>query len=426
MMSELDIFTKSADNLSVEKSLFSNYQPLSSLDGNGPIEFYIAGSSDYYLDLSQTLLQVKVKVLTSTGADLTTEVVAPVNNFFHSLFNKIDLQVQDKLIGDTNTTYPYKSYLETLLSYGQDAKQSQLSTELFYKESDTNVIKQFANPQSGTKKRQEKIVNSKSLEMLGHLHLDLFHSDRYLINNIPIKVRLHRSKPEFCLISTVDTKEFKVIFETAILFIKKVKVSPGIQLAHAKVMESGTTAKYPYTTTGVRYFSVAAGLTDVSRDNLFLGVLPSKLFICLTSTSAFDGTITQNPFQFQHYHLNHLAAVSDSETFPTKPFTPNFDLSHYTREYLSLFSTLHTQMRNEGNYLTYSDYLTGNTIFGIDLSADICRSSATLEPHKQGNLRIEMRFKNPLPENVTCLIYFEYNSLMEIDKSRNVLLDSTI
>lgn len=206
MISELDIFAKSADNLSVEKSLFSNYQPLSSLDGNGPIEFYIAGSSDYYLDLSQTLLQVKVKVLTSTGADLTTEVVAPVNNFFHSLFNKIDLQVQDKLIGDTNTTYPYKSYLETLLSYGQDAKQSQLSTELFYKESDTDVIKQFANAQSGTKKRQEKIGNSKSLEMLGHLHLDLFHSDRYLINNIPIKVRLHRSKPEFCLISTVDTK----------------------------------------------------------------------------------------------------------------------------------------------------------------------------------------------------------------------------
>lgn len=406
MLSELDIFARTVDNLSVEKSLFSTYQPLSSLDGNGPIEFFIAGSSDYYLDLSQTLLQVKVKVLTDKGVDLTTEVVAPVNNFFHSLFNKIELQVQDKIIGDTNTTYPYKSYLETLLNFGQEAKESQLSTELFYNEPENDVIKQFATVSSGTKKRQTKIEKSQSVEMLGRLHLDLFHSEKYLINNVSLKMRLHRSKPEFCLISTTAAKDFKISFESAVLFVKKVKISVGIQLAHAKVMESGATAKYPYTTTGVRYFSVASGLTDVSRDNLFLGILPSKLLICLTSTASFDGTLTSNPFRFPHYNLNHLAAVSDSETFPTKPFTPNFDLNHYTREYISLFSVLNLHMRNDGNCIKYDDYVTGNAIYAIDLSSDICRSSSSLEPHKQGNLRVEMRFSKPLPENVTCLNSF--------------------
>ena len=47
---------------------------------------------------------------------------------------------------------------------------------------------------------------------------------------IDLKIKLIRSKPEFCLMG--DGK-FKIALEHASLFVRKVQVSPGVLLGHA-------------------------------------------------------------------------------------------------------------------------------------------------------------------------------------------------
>jgi hypothetical protein len=42
---------------------------------------------------------------------------------------------------------------------------------------------------------------------------------------------------------------------------------------------------------------------------------------------------------------------------------------------------------------------------------------------RQGNVRIEARFKKPLPEPVTCILYAEFPGYIEIDSSRNVTVE---
>ena len=71
----------------------------------------------------------------NTGVDLTDDAaVGPRNLFLHSMFSQVDVSLNGTLITPSTNTYPYRAMIETLLSYGEDAKKSQLSSALFYKD----------------------------------------------------------------------------------------------------------------------------------------------------------------------------------------------------------------------------------------------------------------------------------------------------
>jgi len=55
-------------------------------------------------------------------------------------------------------------------------------------------------------------------------------------------------------------------------------------------------------------------------------------------------------------------------------------------------------------------------ILAFDLIADQSNSTIRLNLVSQGTTRIEGRFSEPLAETVTCLVYCEYDSMIDIDK----------
>jgi hypothetical protein len=77
---------------------------------------------------------VRAKI-TRVNDDLdAADTVGPVNNFLHSLFSQVDVSLNGTLITNSTNTYAYRAYIETLLSYGLEAKSSQLTSALFYKD----------------------------------------------------------------------------------------------------------------------------------------------------------------------------------------------------------------------------------------------------------------------------------------------------
>ena len=50
------------------------------------------------------------------------------------LFSQVDVSLNGTLITASTNTYPYRAMIETLLSYGEDAKRTQLTSALFYKD----------------------------------------------------------------------------------------------------------------------------------------------------------------------------------------------------------------------------------------------------------------------------------------------------
>jgi len=136
--SELDLFSVPPTHTSMEQGSWVEYHPPTSVRDGGPIEFEISGTGEDYLDFANSKLYVKAKITQNTGADLTDDAaVGPCNLLLHSMFSQVDVSLNGTLITSSTNTYPYRAMIETLLSYGENAKKSQLSSARSYKDVNT-------------------------------------------------------------------------------------------------------------------------------------------------------------------------------------------------------------------------------------------------------------------------------------------------
>ena len=111
--------------------------------------------------------------------------VAPMNFFLHFLFGQLEIDLNGRTISDGNSTYPYRTYLKTLLSYGEEAKNTHLTSFLFYKSTAGKMdelvqTKANADANLGLKKRASFTSESKVVDMIGRLHADIFNQDKYV------------------------------------------------------------------------------------------------------------------------------------------------------------------------------------------------------------------------------------------------------
>ena len=61
----------------------------------------------------------------------------------------------------------------------------------------------------------------KSVAMEGRIHFDLFEQDRYILGAVPIKIKLVRSRNPFCLVSSVENPNFKVVIEECLFRVRR-------------------------------------------------------------------------------------------------------------------------------------------------------------------------------------------------------------
>ena len=77
--------------------------------------------------------------------------------------------------------------------------------------------------------------------------------DRYLLNGVNLKMKFHRSKNSFCLLTPTPANNYRVKIVDAALYVRKVVVSSQVALSHAKMLHT-VTAKYPLRRVGVKTF----------------------------------------------------------------------------------------------------------------------------------------------------------------------------
>ncbi|GFU88482.1 uncharacterized protein TNCV_3354211 [Trichonephila clavipes] len=134
----------------------------------------------------------------------------------------VDVCLNERTVSSSNNTYPYRAIIETFLNHGYDSKTSQLTSELYYKDTAGRMNVYDENdkePNEGFKSRVKFIKGSGTVDMVGRLHVDLFNQDRLLLNLVDVKLKLIRNKPSFCLMGEED---YNVIFEHVSLYISKI------------------------------------------------------------------------------------------------------------------------------------------------------------------------------------------------------------
>ena len=103
--------------------------------GLSTFDFIVAGATDLYRDLNNSYIELKVKVVDAAGANLgANDAVAPTNLFLHSLFANVSVNLCGKEITEKDSLYPYRAYLETLLSYNQNVLETRGVGEGWHKD----------------------------------------------------------------------------------------------------------------------------------------------------------------------------------------------------------------------------------------------------------------------------------------------------
>ncbi len=464
--SELDLFESPPTQTSLERADWYQYPPAATITENGPVDFYISGSGQEYVDLMHTSLYLRLRITQRDGNPLAADIrVGPANNFLHSLFSQVEVSLNGKIVGHANSLYPYRAMLETLMNYGPEAGKGALQTALFYKDTAGNMditdpritnhqglVVGFHNPlpehvilvaaaQAGdppVPQARAKAVGNQGLhwrwlssresqwmELMGPIHADIFQQEKYMVNNVDMAVKFTRSKPEFCLMGGEGGgAAYRIDIQDATLFVRKVAVADHVFLAHQHTLLSNN-AIYPISHVVMRTFSIPQGNLSGPQDNVFLGQLPQEVLVVFVDNDAASGNYEKNPYNFKHMGVSHFVATYGGLQVPATPLSPHYidgqpNGGLYTRALHQLYAANSKLMRDKGCMVEREDFPRGYAIYGFDFRPDIgCRGHFALV--KTGAVQFDIKFRQALPQTINMIVYAAFDSFMEITHSREVI-----
>ena len=437
LKSELDLFSVPPTQTSIEQTAFKQYHPISSVSGHSPIEFHVPATDEDYLDLQQSYLYLKVRIQTGLGANLAAPdgdgdpadetFVFPINYFVNTQFKSVDVYLSNAQVSPNDNMYPYRSYLETLLSYGSDVKNGPLQCGLFFPDVvEPDLHSKTVNAancvNSGARMRYLRSRYSTTLEMMGRIHSPLFNQQKLLLNKVDLRVKFNRHDPRFCLMAFQANQAYSVTIDQAILNVCHKTVSASVRESHEMGLLKAN-AKYPIRQSEMKFFTKAAGHADLSEPNLCSGVLPRRIVVGLVRSEAFNGSTHHNPLNFGSHDLESIQIRRNGVSLPFDELKLDFDNEHVINGYTSLFQGFGRQFRDRGLSLTLDDYISsGSSLYAFDLSQD--GEDHNLSPLQEGTVSLQIKLRRSVNYSITIIVYMEKDGLVEIDRDRNVTIES--
>jgi hypothetical protein len=417
---EVELFSVPATDTTTDYSMYSEFQPLVNVrDSSSKIEFKIPGNGNHYLDLNDNFLYILVKVVAKDGSDLADDAKVGVTNLFmHALFSQLDVYFNSQLVSTSNNVYPYRAYIETLLSYGSDYKSSQGTCALFYTDTGDGGA---TTGNTGYTKRKSFIHKSKTLELMDKLRFNLATQHRYILNDVTVNINLTRSPDSFSLFTESSTDEAVVKIMSASLFVRKQILYPSLILSHQKLLEKGQVARYPHKKTEVKYFTIATGSSGAVEENLFANSIPSRVVIGFIPSQAFVGQFHSNPFKFNHTNVTSIGITINNISIPIRPLALKFSEDQFLQAYYLLFTSTGIAGQDIGLSFDREDFKENNALFTFDI-VQACGNESLLSLEKSGSVKLEVLFGTALASATHCVVFSEHQAILEIDKFRQVVV----
>ena len=423
---ELDLFRVPPTQIAVEDCYWKEVQLTNGVSNEGPYEFHIAPTPQM-MQLSKNYLLIELKIVNADdGSDLAAvatvhPMVGPINLIGSTFIKQMKVFINGGEVFDSGDKYAYRAYMETELNYGSDAKNSQLQAGLYFPDTwdhidDVNNV--------GLTNRSTPFRTSSIVQVMAPLHCDLFAQNRYMLNQVDLRLQLYRNSDKFCLMKFGGgaAGNYKFVVHNMRWFIKMINVQPSITLSIEKMLLQNT-AKYPVRRVEVKTMHIAAGRQDCPQTPIFNGQIPRRLVLGMVDYDAYIGSVRKSPFNFKPFSISELSVTAGGKTTPFKPLTMNFDENQIVRAYVHLFEGLGIADENKGNEVNLKRFSSGSTLFAFDLSSDE-DDGEHWDLAKDGAVYINMRFAQNVPNGgIEVIAYAEFDNLITVDRNRNAYTD---
>ena len=317
---------------SVDDVLSSHEQeiyPTTSFDENC-IEFEFQTDRNYYVDLRQSFLALKLKfvkgrgydtyeskekkkerkdesvVFTETGDDSDQEEevarVTNVNNIMHSIFSNVEVYISNQQIYDSNELYAHKSYNSNNYKAAISEYKGVFHFEGYDYEQDPEDI---ANPLPDPffTRRMKLLSRPDGFMLYGKLGIDFFSTSELLYPNMKIRLRLIRARPNFYMIS--DNSNVGLGIVGCSLYTRRIALKDDY---HKKRMNMLAYApvELNFLETLAKTFIIPAREKQFLQVNIFNNAPVLRIANARNTNCAFTGSYTKNPFCYQQFDLRQF------------------------------------------------------------------------------------------------------------------------
>jgi hypothetical protein len=415
--SSLDIFQKPSILVNFDSGNDQEIFPVSSLDGPN-LEFSIATDRHVFLDMQNIFLDLTIKIVQGVnGGNLEYVVndadhqdeVQFVNNILHSLFSNCDVSFNNELVYSSNGHYAHKAMIDTEISHTGGSKDTILRCQGYTYEPHPETL---TSPVFMERKNQTK--ESNELHLFGRLSVDIFNCDRLLLPNTDIRIKLIKSAPNFCLISSQEVKGFKIKFQRASLHVRQMIVTPSVHRAITGALEKAP-ARYIYPEMRTKTFIIPGGQNQFIRENVFNSEPIRRLVLVMNKNADFSGTMATNPYNYQKFGLREVRISRGGQ-----PFT-SMNTENNVRAYFNTLKSLHFEQ--DGPAISLADY-DHHYILVFDMTSTQQSETEIYYPELIGaGIRIELYFTNNLTDPVEFMVLGERLTSVQIYKDGRVLKD---
>ena len=297
--SPLSLFTKPIHDEFItggREVFLGNFNTLS--NASNTITILVPPFSTEYLRLDSIRCFMKVRILEKDSTvpsglknPTNTTDFSVCNYLSNAIWSKLSIKLNDLQIDSAcDYSYPYKSFIETLFSYNDEAKRSTLQTSFWYEDEPSTADVNVKTANSGYNKRYNRVKGGKTLCLSFRLHHPLFFLKKHLIPQVSLKIELQKADENFFIIGKKDVQDkLKLVIDDIELRGHVVNVSKEVQQSHIMNLMNKK-AIYPFTHSVVNFNSIPSGLQQTTVQGVFQGMLPTIVLCGLQDNSAISGT----------------------------------------------------------------------------------------------------------------------------------------
>jgi hypothetical protein len=430
VLSEFDHFKPQAVQDMVVHEYDAPIAPLAAPKMGQPLEFLIPAEDGLYRDLSNTLIQLKVKLTKEdTTKTALTDPVAPVNLLFSSLFKSFDVRLNGVSVAHQNALHSYRAYMETALTFSESVLKTRGACQGWVKDdagghdvilmTDDATNKIDAN--KGFLARQKWMANDKTLVLMGRPHADIFHQDLDIPDNVNIRLTFSPNEHKFALMAAAAAT-FKLELTGARLFVRTKKLSENARAAHREMCLENGGYRFPLVKTVMNLHDVKGGLVEVSS-LVPSNTLPSRLVLGFVDTAAMAGAYNLNPFNFKNAGITGMQLTVGGQPVPREGLTMNFATGEYLTAYYTMLGAMGMDIGNRAISLTPVEWANGYNLYAFKLQPGPIelRDSAMGDKDKQGLCSANLSF-TAAAAGLTLIVYAEVPGAVHISPAGEVTL----